>query len=107
MAPDESEEDPYDPVKVIVGSTFAKFVNTHRKRKDVFVNFYAPWCGHCKRLQPIWKDLALKMKTNDHKVVIAKFDATANEFPGISIRGSPTMLLFTSLNTQQSDEEMD
>lgn len=61
-APEEDEDDPFDPVKVIVGSNFAKFVNKHRRKKDVFVNFFAPWCGHCKRLQPVWKDLALKMK---------------------------------------------
>jgi len=102
-APEEDEEDPYDPVKVIVGSTFAKFVNRHRRKKDVFVNFFAPWCGHCKRLQPVWKDLALKMKLNDHKVVIAKIDSTANEIPGISIRGYPTMLLFTALSRLPDD----
>ena len=36
-------------------------------------------------------------------MVIAKIDATANEIPGISIRGYPTMLLFTALNKLPAD----
>mmetsp|Transcript_33753 Transcript_33753/g.79901 ORF Transcript_33753/g.79901 Transcript_33753/m.79901 type:complete len:214 (+) Transcript_33753:25-666(+) len=41
-----------------------------------FVNFYAPWCGHCKRMAPIWEQLATKLKAS--KVKVAKLDADEN-----------------------------
>lgn len=42
--------------------------------KDIwFVEFYAPWCGHCQKLEPEWNEAATKLKG---KVRFGKVDAT-------------------------------
>jgi len=46
----------------------------------VLIEFYAPWCGHCKKLEPEYLKLAKKL-AHDKNLVIAKFDATANDAP--------------------------
>ncbi len=65
-------------MKVVVGDNFEMIVMD--ESKDVLIEFYAPWCGHCKSLEPIYKKLGQKYK-NEKNLVIAKIDATANDFP--------------------------
>ena len=43
------------------------------------IEFYAPWCGHCKKLTPIFEELGEKLA--EESVEIVKMDATANDVP--------------------------
>lgn len=81
-------EDNSGNVKVLVAKNFDEMVtNTD---SDFLIEFYAPWCGHCKKLAPIFDELGDKMANEN--VVIAKFDATANDVPPqFAVRGFPTL----------------
>lgn len=58
--------------------------------KDTLIEFYAPWCGHCKKLTPIFEELGTKLQGEE--VSIVKLDATANDVPPqFEVRGFPTL----------------
>jgi len=57
------------------------------------IEFYAPWCGHCKTLAPHWQSAATELKG---KIKLGALDATvhsnmANKF---GVRGFPTIKFF-------------
>ncbi len=58
----------------VVVLTTANFDKVVDGSKNVLVEFYAPWCGHCKTLTPKYEELA-KIFASEADVVIAKVDA--------------------------------
>jgi len=87
------DEDLENPVKVVKGKSFESIVMNNSK--DVLLEFYAPWCGHCKSLAPIYDELAEDFEKVE-TIVIAKMDATANEIdhPNVTVKGFPTIYFF-------------
>ncbi|KPI89399.1 protein disulfide isomerase [Leptomonas seymouri] len=77
-----------DGLTTIVGHTIAKYTDGS---KNAFVMFYAPWCGHCKKLHPDFEKLAKELEAVN--VVIGKIDATTNDFDRekFVVNGFPTL----------------
>ncbi|XP_072268072.1 protein disulfide-isomerase A4 [Pyxicephalus adspersus] len=88
------------PVKIVVGKTFDEIVMD--TQTDILIEFYAPWCGHCKTLEPVYNDLGKKYRSVQN-IVIAKMDATANDIPNdkYKVEGFPT-IYFAQKNNKQN-----
>lgn len=80
-------------VVVLDGNNFDKIVLD--SSKDVLVEFYAPWCGHCKRLAPDYEIVANAFSGDDH-VVVAKIDCDAHKekCSAYDVSGYPTLKWF-------------
>ncbi|KAJ5558556.1 hypothetical protein N7535_008771 [Penicillium sp. DV-2018c] len=80
-------------VKDLLPTNFDEVVLTG---KPALVEFFAPWCGHCKTLAPIYEELAQTFHFAEDKVTIAKVDADENRSLGkrFGIQGFPTVKWF-------------
>lgn len=91
---EEKKSEKADETFEVMEYTDADFEKTI-ERGFHFVKFYAPWCGHCKRLAPIWTNLAKHFK--DHaKIKVAKVDCTKNKdtCSKNKVKGYPTLIMF-------------
>ncbi|AUC76906.1 MULTISPECIES: thioredoxin [unclassified Olleya] len=71
-------------------SKFSELIN---QDSPVLVDFYAEWCGPCKTMSPILKDVKDNLK---ERVSIIKIDVDKNQelASKYQVRGVPTLLLF-------------
>ena len=76
-----------------------------QSNKPAFVEFYAPWCGHCQKLAPILEQLADKFAFAKGKVSIAKVDADENKDLGrrFGVQGFPTLKWFDGKSNVPED----
>ena len=80
----------------IVANNYDKEV--HRVKKDAVVFFHAPWCGHCKEFDGVFKKIAKKMKVTNENIVFGKFDATSNDVPYMfpPLKGYPSIFFLSA-----------
>jgi len=88
---------PATAVTVLTDENFETIVND--PSKNVLVEFYAPWCGHCKHLAPEYEKVAATFK-NEPECVVANVDA--DHYKEISrkhgVSGYPTLKFFSKTN---------
>lgn len=90
-------------VKDLIPSNFDSVVL--KSGKPALVEFFAPWCGHCKNLAPVYEELATSFAAADSKLVIAKVDADANKDLGkrFGVQGFPTLKWFDGKSDTPED----
>lgn len=87
---EETKKDEVDDSDVVVleESTFDETVM--QSKEAWFIEFYAPWCQHCKKLQPEWNAMAKELKG---QVNVGKVDSTVHKTISekIKVEGYPTI----------------
>lgn len=83
-----------------------------QKNEVIFVKFYAPWCGYCKKIQPTWAELTDRFNqqtVNNKKIRVVKVNC--DDYPKIGekyqVNGYPTIKIFTTSGEVDYEEDRD
>lgn len=87
-------------------ASFPAWIQQH---EYVFVNFYAPWCVWCQRLEPVWEAFAEKMLVDEMPVSIIKVDCIENRIlcSEQKIQAFPLLRMFKHGEVQPPDYRSD
>ncbi len=74
--------------------TQSNFEEALKENPYLMVEFYAPWCGHCKTLAPEYATAAVRLVDTPFK--LAKVDGTVEKQLGTSheVQGFPTLFYY-------------
>jgi protein disulfide-isomerase A1 len=80
-------------VALLSAANFSSFLAA---RRHAMVEFYVPWCGHCRALAPDYAAAAAHLAAHQYDVALAKVDATedAELAEQYGVQGFPTLLFF-------------
>jgi protein disulfide-isomerase-like protein len=86
--------------------SFENWLSSHHY---TFVNFYAPWCIWCQRLEPVWEAFAERIENEQLPISIVKVDCVANQNLCMSqhIQAFPTLRIFKDTTVQPPDYRSD
>lgn len=95
-----------DDVAVLDPSNFDTFIQA---QKFTLIEFYAPWCGHCKSLAPEWAAAAGKTRKLFPATILAKVDADTHKelAERYDVSGYPTIKVFKSGKAEEYDGPRD